>query len=341
MERQDEYYEQDASFEEPEVEESSEESEIIDEEGQSEPISYEREEEVEEEDEEPKQRGRLSGNARIQQIQREKYQAFAELNRAREENEYLKRVALNLNDKANESSHAAMIHYDNSARLKLEQAKSRKLKAAEEGDAQGEVDADVDIATATNELQQISNWQYQKNIEDRNRQQQIYQQEQMLTQQQKFNEPDPQESYGWLERNSWFNPASHDFNPDLAQAARDYSEKVENYLYRQGRADLIMSREYYDEIDNYIHSLQSNKGQEMNRRQLNMRPARGGASPVRNTHASSQRREKHSLRPEEREMASLMGVKEKEYLSSKLSDQRDNPQYWNNGGRGNGRKGYY
>lgn len=342
MERQNEYEEtigEPQDYDHSSYEESTdidvEEPEIVEEEsGDEEPTVYSHADEDEEAEEEPVNKGRLPGNARIQQIQREKYQAIHESNRLQQENEYLRRMALDLNNKATESGNAAMIHYDNSANLKLEHAKSRKIQAHEEGNVQAEIDADVDIASATAEIQHINHWKAQQAMENRNRQQQ-YEQQQYDQQyaQQTPQQPDQQVSVDWLERNAWFNPHSHDFSPELAHAAREYSEKVENFLYRNGRPDLIMSEQYYDEIDSYIQQLHSQRGQGMGKKQLNMRPVRGGSTPVRNTSSNASRSsEKHQLSREEREIARVMGIKDKDYLASKLSDKRDMPHRWRNGG---------
>lgn len=351
MERQ-EYYEEpeaeESEYEEEEEGSPLEESEIIESEGEEDaPTSYSHESEdeegeEEEEDEAPRKKGRLPGNARIQQVTREKYQALNELSRMQQENEFLKRRELELGTQITQSGNAAMIFYDKSANLKLEHAKAKKFQAAENGDIQAGIDADVEMATATHELQQINYWKAQQASEERNRQLQ-YEQQSQYSQQQPAAIPqaDPQESYDWVERNTWFNPGSADFSPELAQAARDYSEKVENLLYREGRPDLIMSKQYYDEIDNHISQLKNQRGQGMRKNQLNMRPVRGGAAPVRNSGQSSRGTEKHALSRAEKEIASVMGIKEKDYLSNKLRDQQENPQYWNNGGQGNGRKGYY
>lgn len=342
MDRQDEYYEEEAVGQESEYEEEVEgESDVLEEESGDSPqadYSYERADDEEEEyEEEPKRKGRVSGNARIQQIQREKYQALSELQRTQQENEYWKQMAMDSSSKAQELGDAAMIHYDKNSNLRLEQAKAKKFKAHEEGDIQAEIDADVEIASATHAIQQLSYWKTQQ---ERNLRQQ-YQQEQGQQQhsQELVNqEPDPQISNDWLARNPWFNPASRDFDSELAQAAREYSEKVENFLYRNGRKDLIMSGDYYEEIDKYIHQLKSQRGQGM-KRELNMRPVRGGGAPVRSgSYQSSRGKQTQVLSKEEREISRLMGIKEKDYLSNKLQDMSERPERWNNGGKGNARR---
>jgi len=270
--------------------------------------------------EEPKRKGKMPAHTRIQQIQREKYQALDELNRIREENEYLRRMALDLNYKAEESGNAAMIHYDKSANLKLDQAKAKKAHAIENGDIQAQLDADVEIASATNELQQIRSWKAQQALEAQNRQLQ-QQQEAYYQQQQAPNQVDPADAYNWLENNPWFVPQNENYNPEMVEAVKSYSDQVENYLYRVGRPDLIMSKEYFQEIDNYVNSLQSSA-----RRGLNMKPVRGGVAPVRNSASHSvQEKQQFKLTSEEKDMARRLGVSDQVYMQHKINDMQKNP----------------
>jgi|SRR5215470_3192540 len=271
-------------------------------------------EEVEEEPSE-KRRHRPSAYNRIQEIQREKYQALDELNRMREENEVLRGLAHELNYKAEESGNAAMIHYDKSMNLKLEQAKLKKAQALENGDIQAQLDADVDIASATNAIQQINSWRYQQEIDMQNRQQQEKWQQQQAQYQQPI-APNPQITTNWLQNNAWYFPQSKSYNPEMAEAVAAYSDKLENFLYRSGRPDLIMSEEYFQNIDEYVSSLNQNS----ERSGLNMKPMRGGVSPVRNSGFNSSRTQKIALDSNELEMARRLGVKKEEFLQQKIED---------------------
>lgn len=314
MERQEEYgYTDQEPEESPEIEEVSSEEPAIE---------AESVEEEPEEEEDSRKRGRPPANYRIQQIQREKYQALDALNRMREENEHLKRLATDLNYKAEESDSAAMLHYDNSINRKLEQAKAKKLQAIENGDIQSQLDADVEIAEATSELQQIKSWKVKQELREQQKQHQEAYYQQYPQQQQVNPSFDESSAYKWLDENPWFVPQSEHYNPELVNAVSDYSEKVENYLYRAGRPDLIMSPEYFQEINNYVNHIQSS-----GRNQLSMKPSRAGVSPVRGGISQSQSREKHKLSSDEIDWARRLGISEEAYSKEKLSPINQSKQY--------------
>jgi hypothetical protein len=287
------------------------------------------EDDDEDDEEPPRRQGRQPAHTRIQQIQREKYQAIDELNRIKEENEYLKRMAVDLNSKAEESGQAAMIHYQNAAQMKIEQAKARKAVAIENGDIQGQLDADVELANASNEIQQINNWNTYQTIEQQKAIQQQQNYEQQLQQQQaqaQYQNYSPsssaQPAQEWLSRNEWFVPGSNRYNKDMVDEVNNYSEQLENFCYRQGRPDLIMSREYFDEIDRFVAD-NINRSQ---RRQIPMKSQRGRVSPVRGRSSSeSSGRRTVQLTREEADFAKNMGVDERDYLRYKVKDMQDNP----------------
>lgn len=258
---------------------------------------------------------------RINQIQREKYRALEMARQKEEENEYLKRQLLEVNSKAEESSNAAMAHYDNNVNLRLENAKKQKAIAIETGDVQSQVNADVELAEATNELQQIRSWKAEQAIQNQQDKQRVAQEEYYRQNAPaKTFIPDTGYAYQWAEDNDWYVPNSENYNPQLASMVHSYSDQLENYCLQNGLGNKILSPEYFNEIDNYVRNVTS-QNQSNSRRDLNMKPSRAPVSPVRNNmnYVASQKG-KGSLTADQRDLAKRIGVSEEVYRKHMAMD---------------------
>lgn len=283
------------------------------------------EESMEDEPEEgqPKQnKKRNRAQERINQIQRDKYQALSALEQARLENEQLRQMNAASAQAAELSSQAAMRQYDDNVIKRLERAREMQIAAIESGDAQAQVDANFELASATNQMHEINNWKY-KNEYDRRQLQQI--QQPVYPSAPVYN-PNDVLLEDWVYKNEWYNPSSEKYDSDLAQYISNEANKLDYQLANNGYSNIIKSELYFNEIDKaaqeYVRNRNNQSGQ---RRDLNMKPVRGGASPVRNRSGSfgnSQRRE--ILDPDERDMARRMGVSDKAYLQSRLHDEAVN-----------------
>lgn len=326
MERQDDVYDQEEYSYAPTENEHEEPQEINssdkEEQFSQEPEEIDNEIEEEQESEKPAKRGRPSGQNRIQQIQREKYRALDELNKLKQENENLRRIASELDIKAEKSDAASLAHYERSALLKRDQALAKKEYARENGDIKAELAADIEISEAVNELQQTRAWKYQKDMElqQRKAEEEYYRQNQYYPDSYQNNSVDEQYVRGWLEDNQWCMPNSRYYDANLTENVRNYSTQLENQLYREGRQDLINSPEYYQELSRYANSLKTNNGD------LNMRQARGGGMPVRTSSGRPQHKQQRNnleLSPEEKSFVkslSVAGVDEETYKKYKLAD---------------------
>ena len=291
MDRQDENYEEheeELETEEPEEEEESPEEEPDQEETEE---SEPEEGEEEEEDEEPaprKQRGsRQNANARIQALTRERYQTQAELERLRQEHEQLRQFAESSSHRANQIDKVALAQYESNAKLKLEQAKIKKHQAHENGDIQAQIDADVEMTTALNQLQEANSWKYRQEAEEQNRVAQEEQYRQHYAQQVAQNESNELvarenrvASMDWVSKNEWMMRDSPSFDAEMVSIAEDFADVMERQLAAAGRQDLVMSRWYYDKIDEHLNKFKTSEPNGM-KKQLNMRPAKTGVSPAR------------------------------------------------------------
>jgi hypothetical protein len=251
---------------------------------------------------------------KLNQVQREKYQAIDEASKLREELERYKAMA-------DLSTQAATRHYEDSVLQKLDRAKQLKAQAYESGDVQAQIDADVELSMATNEIQNLNTWKTQQEISQNQYQDTAYQQSSYNAPQ-----PDVNEVRRWADQNTWFDPSTEDYDPRLAEEVHLYSTQLENSLYRAGQGHMIYSREYFDVIDNHVNHLRPKLyGNSNTRRELSMRPSRSAVSPVTRGYAQSEGegRQQFKLDPEQREMARRLGVDERAYAQHYIKDMKE------------------
>lgn len=282
-------------------------------------------ESTEETAEDKPKKHRTPAKTRINQLTREKYQALDEVRRLQEENAYLKKQTSDLGSKVADSTLAAMSHYDNSVQLKLEKAKQDKVKAIESGDIQAQIDADVKLAEVAQEMHQINNWKAQESAE-------VEQYKNNKTQETNLNyqQPSPsqyqqpavnQETINWLSKNTWLNPQSQDYNPELTKAIVDYSAYADEACLKAGRPDLIRSELYYQDLDEYVkHVTNPNKGE-----RLSMKNSNGYVEPVGQSRTSQSTKQTVRLSPDARELIKRLGITEEAYIKEvRLSQNRNN-----------------
>jgi hypothetical protein len=249
---------------------------------------------------------RSSDKTRINQIQREKYQALDELNRTKSELDRVKKMA-------ELTAEAASRHYDDNVLQRLERARQLKAQAIESGDVQAQVDADMEMASATNEFQNLNAWKAQQSFKIQN---------DYVPQYDDSAQKD-YEAQKWVTENSWIHPDSEDYNEDLAEQVSLYCDAMDVNLYRSGYADKIRSPEYFHQINKHIYEL-TKKGYGQ-KRELAMRSTRSPVSPVRNSYSHQGERQGREIRltNEEKDLARHLKVPEKVYLAKKIENERN------------------
>lgn len=288
--------------------------------------------------EKPK-RKKSSFKTRFNQINRERYQALDKAKKLEEENAHLRQMAEEYNSKMTDSTFAAMSHYDMATQMRLESAKEKKRRAKEDGDIQAEIDADMEMATAANDLYQINSWKAQKEMDEGRAEKQYAEPQRESTPQyeqsynpQQYARPSApvqppqeqinQETYNWIEQHSWLNPRNKDYDPVLTDAVVTRSAQIDEYLHQHGRPELIRSPAYYKELDNYVSQMQ-NQG-----RQIPMKNSNQYMEPAGRGHPQGRQKQVVKLTAQEKEMAQAHGVTEAAYLKAKLTDQKERPERW-------------
>jgi len=268
-----------------------------------------------------RQSNRISGKKRIGQLTREKYQLLDALRQANEEREALRQQSLYLNSNLGATQNAALTQHQHSIALKAESAKKAKIKAYEEGDIEGQVRADELLAEAKAEELQANTWKIQNDAEMKRSEERFQHHQQHYQQHQNFNQPHIDENlfHDWVDDNDWFNPGSQNYNKQAQHSVISYAKQLDNYLINNGRADKILSPEYFEELDAF-----SNREGYNQRRRLEMRNNRHDIAPVsRGGYGTTNRgkdRASYGLTDREKEMARSFGVSEKEYSKHKMLD---------------------
>ena len=283
----------------------------------------------------PKVKKRSSADKRIHEIQKEKYQALDELQRIKEENEHLKKMA-------EISTQSAIINYDMTVKQRLDRAKQLKAQAIESGDVAAQVEADIELSSAVSELQKANDWKMQKSYQDQ-QMSEVYQQPPEVSNQ--------REIQRWVNENQWMNPNSHDYNESLASKMNAATDSLDAYLFRTGQHDLRFTREYFNELDAYRSQLISemednsdeyeapvrsrNDSQPAQRRNVPMKTSnRPPVSPVRSQRPSSSGEpQRFTISNEEKEIARRMGVTDKAYVYHRETQARQRPDQRSRGDR--------
>jgi hypothetical protein len=274
-------------------------------------VSEEHREEPQQNDKSAKLRDKAK--TRINQIQREKYQALNELEKIRMENEQLKGMV-------SASSNSAIKQYEDRVIAAVERARQQKIDAIESGDPQAQADADIQLSMATNEMHTINNWKAD---------QELQQQRQLYAQKPEPEQPPYADNLPflgeWIQRNPWFNPESDEYDEELAENIQQYTVNLNNYLSKNGVAYTIMSPKYFQEVDKQVKGyVDWRNSQNPKGRDLQMKHARGGAVPSRGGYASQQGPRQVTITASEKEMARRMGVSEQEYIRYREKDKSEN-----------------
>lgn len=257
----------------------------------------------------PEVQERIIEKKKLSKLKRERHRLAVEAQKLKEENEVLRNYM-------EHSNQAAMSHYDKNVNMRIETAKKEKLKALETGDMEAVVEADQQLAEGIADLKSIQNWKTQEALRYQAQQQQQRQHEY-------FDEPEVEvnaETEQWIADNSWFNPNSRSFDPDMYEDVNDYIASLDEHLARTGKQHQQFTRQYFNKINAYV---KDSYGVSQRRSQpIVMQKPNQYVEPVRNrsTVANPPRKERIELSPDEKRMAANLGVSEEAYSMFKKQD---------------------
>ena len=218
--------------------EDYERQEEPEEEQPEEPEEVAEQEEPEEEEEAPKRR--RSPEKRISELARKAAEA--------EQRAQALEARLQKESQLREQSEQAMMtHYRNNLSVTAMDLKQKLSEARSMMDNEKIDDLQYQFNKTMNDLEAVTNWEReQQNKASRPVEPAAPQPSQ---QQQVTLEP---RTAGWIQKNTWFQPKSEDFDPEMHEEATLYARRVERRFRAEGRDDEIGSVDYFTEIDRHM-----------------------------------------------------------------------------------------
>lgn len=221
---------------EDEEEHEEEDSEDIPEEAEAE------DDEQEEEEEEPRPRKR-DAERRISELSR----------RAQEAEQRAQAVEARLQQESalrQQSDLAMMTHYEQRLRGDANVVLGQIEEAISMGDARKQAELQSQFNQLQNDLSGIDAWRKDAEVK-------------MAEAQQAPAQPKPQQqrqvtleprTRDWIEKNSWFQPQSSEFDAEMHEEATMFARRLERRFKADGRADEIGSSSYFKEIDKHMRA---------------------------------------------------------------------------------------
>ena len=218
--------------------EDYEQQEAEPEEEQPEEPEEEQPEEPEEEEEAPKRR--RSPEKRISELARKA--AEAERRAQDAEARLVKEAQLR-----EQSEQAMMTHYKSNLSATAMDLKQKLAEARSMMDNEKIDDLQYQFNKTMNDLEAVTNWEREQQSKAARPAQPAAPAEPQ--QQQVSLEP---RTANWIQKNSWFQPKSEDFDPEMHEEATLYARRVERRFRAEGRDDEIGSVDYFTEIDRHM-----------------------------------------------------------------------------------------
>ena len=211
--------------EEPEEEQPEEPEEVV-------------EQEEPEEEEAPKRR--RSADKRIIELARKAAEAEQ---RAQDMEARLQKEA----QLREQSEQAMMTHYRNNLSVTAMDLKQKLAEARSMMDNEKIDDLQYQFNKTMNDLEAVTNWER----EQQNKAARPAQPAAPATPQQQQVSLEPRTA-SWIQKNSWFQPKSEDFDPEMHEEATLYARRVERRFRAEGRDEEIGSVDYFTEIDRHM-----------------------------------------------------------------------------------------
>lgn len=225
----------------PEVEDEPEEEP----EDESEGAEAEDEDPVEEEEEEEDPRPR----------KRDAEKRIAELaRRAQEAERRAQEIEARLQQEAalrQQSDLAMMTHYEHRLKSDAMALLGQIEEAATMGDIRKQAELQAQYNQLQNDLSGIDAWRKEAEAKIVETQKPAQKPAQQPVQQNVSLQPRTRD---WIEKNTWFQPQSPDFDPEMHEEATIYARRIERRYKAEGRADEIGSAAYFKEIDRHVRT---------------------------------------------------------------------------------------
>lgn len=211
---------------------------------ESEPEEERQEEPEEEQPEEPEEeeapKRRRSADKRIIELARKAAEAEQ---RAQDMEARLQKEA----QLREQSEQAMMTHYRNNLSVTAMDLKQKLAEARSMMDNEKIDDLQYQFNKTMNDLEAVTNWER----EQQNKAARPAQPAAPAAPQQQQVSLEPRTA-SWIQKNSWFQPKSEDFDPEMHEEATLYARRVERRFRAEGRDEEIGSVDYFTEIDRHM-----------------------------------------------------------------------------------------
>lgn len=225
-----------------EDEEESEEEEYSDDDAEEAEAEDEDQVEPEEEEEEEPRPRKRDAERRISELSR----------RAQEAEQRAQAIEAKLREESalrQQSDLAMMTHYEQRLRGDANVVLGQIEEAISMGDARKQAELQSQFNQLQNDLSGIDAWR--KDAEAKMAEAEKAPVQPKPQQRQVTLEPRTRE---WIEKNTWFQPQSSDFDAEMHEEATIFARRLERRFKADGRADEIGSSSYFKEIDKHMRA---------------------------------------------------------------------------------------
>lgn len=144
-----------------------------------------------------------------------------------------------------QSDFAMMTHYKNNLINEASSVKQRLMDAHSMGDTEQIVELQSIYYKLQNDLSGVENWEAEQKVSTPEVQKQVRPRSEPQT----TLEP---RTAGWIQKNTWFQPQSSEFDPEMHEEATLYARRIERRYRSEGRDDEIGGVDYFTEIDRHM-----------------------------------------------------------------------------------------
>jgi hypothetical protein len=243
-----------------------------------------------------------------------RFKAQAETRIALEEKRLALEENVRLKELLKQAEAAGTYQYGKNVYSELEKAKQLQRKAIDDGDADGVIEAGMNVSRALNNIMELEKWSAYES-----------------TQPQKQQEPNPsyqnnegheqQIAQKWLSTHKELQHNSRHYDPELTEEVGEFIHELDSKIDKSGNTDVYFSDDYFEAIDDYIEDLKSKKRTAKTQKNIG---SISNVGSVRNSysnslHSTPTKPQKIFLTPFEKDMAQRGGISEEAWAKRKAN----------------------
>lgn len=150
-----------------------------------------------------------------------------------------------------QSDFAMMTHYERSLKTQEQTIRAQLQEAISMGETDKQIDLQAELMEVRQNLTGVESWKREQEAVAKQPQAQPTPKAAPAQQETPALQPTTAE---WIQRNTWFQPQSPDFDPEMHEEATLYARRIERRYRAEGRADDIGSVAYFTEIERHLQN---------------------------------------------------------------------------------------